>query len=730
MRIADATIRPAAPRRARTSRRRSCRAGLRVVLDDAAVTRLVIVSPTGTEVRFDDIRGSATIAKIAHRLRRRTREVARLGGRGRERKPVRTPAARARGQYGLVAVGGESRGGHRSRGRRPRSPARGRAGRRAGHRARACGSPRPRPRSRVPGRGRDREARPRAVDGRPAARSLAGHARDRRRSLALRRPGEGARPRPARTRRQARCAHELRRPGAHVRVDRAGVGSRLRRPRAGHVGGRERTVLRHDGRLDRFSLAARRSRAAHFVARASRRPTAGPNSTIASAATSSRPARRPSPAKPPATSRPARSSSTNRTGRPSAAASRSRARWAAMRPRPGPCQAARRTSIPRRSARSCRDGSAFDFAGEGAGFDAKGPWSATIQKLSGVFRGQRASGGGARQPQGRTRPMFQDVAFALGPGAVRERTASSAAARTSTRASSRMTCPPSCRNSAAGWMRSCNVREHTVALGFTGHDLVYGSHRAVVLSADAHVDRDGREHSWLRLRSNGITLAGFPITDTRLSLDGLPSDHTLTFRIGAGAGRRVGSWPRRLGRGPLHARASTTSPPAAPASCPGGCRPRRGLPRAPRTRRSIRSASFTRRAASASRGAGNPPATGRSRPTTEAFPLEALDSKRLGRPAFPRHSRLRRRGVRTCRRALDRQCPRRDPGRRAHLQVLERRGPHGRARTHPRDARLRCRASSARPSRERRRRPRPRRESRGRCASPAPASATCRSAEA
>ncbi|HEY8265155.1 MAG TPA: hypothetical protein VIG03_01180, partial [Steroidobacteraceae bacterium] len=36
---------------------------LRVVLDDATVTRLMIVSPGGAEVRFDDIRGSATIAK-------------------------------------------------------------------------------------------------------------------------------------------------------------------------------------------------------------------------------------------------------------------------------------------------------------------------------------------------------------------------------------------------------------------------------------------------------------------------------------------------------------------------------------------------------------------------------------------------------------------------------------------------------------------------------------------
>jgi translocation and assembly module TamB len=73
-----------------------------------------------------------------------------------------------------------------------------------------------------------------------------------------------------------------------------------------------------------------------------------------------------------------------------------------------------------------------------------------------------------------------------------------------------------------------------VAVAVTGHGLAYGPHRAVVLSVDAHVDRDGREHSWLRLRSSGLTIAGFPITDTRLSLDGFPRDHALTFRIGSG----------------------------------------------------------------------------------------------------------------------------------------------------------------------------------------------------
>src|SRR6185295_1604468 len=56
----------------------------------------------------------------------------------------------------------------------------------------------------------------------------------------------------------------------------------------------------------------------------------------------------------------------------------------------------------------------FDFAGAGAGFDAKGPWSATIRNLSGVFRGQRASGGGTVSRMA-DQTTFRDVAFALGP---------------------------------------------------------------------------------------------------------------------------------------------------------------------------------------------------------------------------------------------------------------------------------------------------------------------------
>jgi translocation and assembly module TamB len=78
------------------------------------------------------------------------------------------------------------------------------------------------------------------------------------------------------------------------------------------------------------------------------------------------------------------------------------------------------------------------------------------------------------------------------------------------------------------------LRAGTLDVGITGHGLAWGEHRAVVLSADAHIDQRGRQHSWLRLRSNGITLGGFAISDTRLALDGLTGDHTLGFRIGAG----------------------------------------------------------------------------------------------------------------------------------------------------------------------------------------------------
>ena len=248
-----------------------------------------------------------------------------------------------------------------------------------------------------------------------------------------------------------------------------------------------------------------------------------------------------------------------------------------------------------------------------------------------MFRGQRASGGGTvSRKAGQT--VFREVAFALGPARFEANGVLGRGANLDARLVS---------DDLSAFLpelggrvdAKVNVHEHTVALAFTGHDLVYGSHRAVVLSADAHVDRDGHEHSWLRLRSNGITLAGFPITDTRLSLDGLPSDHTLTFRIGSGADavsvRGRGAWDAgryTLGfddiaaSGPrivpwrLQAATRLTASPTDAALEP--------LCLVYETRRFC----FEGRWQSAGDWS--------VKATTEAFPLEALDSKRLGAPRF------------------------------------------------------------------------------------------------
>jgi len=175
----------------------------------------------------------------------------------------------------------------------------------------------------------------------------------------------------------------------------------------------------------------------------------------------------------------------------------------------------------------------FEFSGFGLGFDDDAPVAASIRNLSGQFRGQPASGGGSVR-RAAERTEFEDVAFALGP------------ARLSIDGSWGRDAELDARlvaDDLSGFLPELGgrvdatllVRDRTLALAFTGHDLVWGSHRAVILSADAHIDRDGSERSWLRLRSSGLTVAGFALTDTRLSLDGLPRDHVLTFRVGAGA---------------------------------------------------------------------------------------------------------------------------------------------------------------------------------------------------
>ena len=174
----------------------------------------------------------------------------------------------------------------------------------------------------------------------------------------------------------------------------------------------------------------------------------------------------------------------------------------------------------------------FEFAGAGTGFGEDAPWSAGIRKLSGKFRGQQASGSGSvRHVKDQTE--FQDVALALGPARLEIDGVLGRGAHLDARLVSEDL--SAFLPELGGHVNaSLLMRERTLAVGFTGHNLAWGSHRAIILSADAHIDIDGHEHSWLRLRSNGIEVAGFPLTDTRLSLDGLAQDHTLTFRTGSG----------------------------------------------------------------------------------------------------------------------------------------------------------------------------------------------------
>ena len=194
----------------------------------------------------------------------------------------------------------------------------------------------------------------------------------------------------------------------------------------------------------------------------------------------------------------------------------------------------------------------------------------------------------------------------------------------------RTICPPPARTRRQARCDADGARG-ALDIGITGHGLAWGEHRAVVLSVDARIDREGRKHSWLRLRSNGITLGGFAITDTRLALDGLTGDHSLHFRVGTGQDavslRGRGAWAD--GRYTLQLQDIDAS---GPRSCPGSSSPPDAWRQARRRARSIRSASPTKSADSAWG-----PLDGGQRLVSQGhdgiFPLEALDPKRLGAPA-------------------------------------------------------------------------------------------------
>ncbi|HEU0225752.1 MAG TPA: translocation/assembly module TamB domain-containing protein [Steroidobacteraceae bacterium] len=174
----------------------------------------------------------------------------------------------------------------------------------------------------------------------------------------------------------------------------------------------------------------------------------------------------------------------------------------------------------------------FAFAASGAGLQSSAAWSATVSALSGSFREQPVAGGGTvRRAPGRT--QFDRVTLSLGRASLGLEGTLGADAVLDARLSA-----PDLSRSLPGFAgrvdATFRLRSDRASLTFTGHDLAWRDHRAVVFSADAQVDLADRETSWLRLRTNGLTVAGQSLTDTRLSLDGLVRDHALALRIGRG----------------------------------------------------------------------------------------------------------------------------------------------------------------------------------------------------
>lgn len=174
----------------------------------------------------------------------------------------------------------------------------------------------------------------------------------------------------------------------------------------------------------------------------------------------------------------------------------------------------------------------FTFAASGEGLEGGGPWSATVSALSGRFRGQPAGGGGTvSRASGRTHLDRVTLSFGRASLALDGTLGTDAVLDGRAVAPDLSQILPGLAGRVDATFR---LRDERASLTFTGHDLAWGEHRAVVFSADAQVDLADRETSWLRLRTSGLTVAGQSLTDSRLSLDGLVRDHALAFRVGRG----------------------------------------------------------------------------------------------------------------------------------------------------------------------------------------------------
>lgn len=174
----------------------------------------------------------------------------------------------------------------------------------------------------------------------------------------------------------------------------------------------------------------------------------------------------------------------------------------------------------------------FAYAASGSGLDEDARWAATISGLSGQFRGQAVSGGGAVRRQGAL-TQFERVALAIGPARLQ---------LDGHLGPESMLDAKLVANDLSGFLpelggridATLRVRGALVNFEFLGHDLAWEDQRAVVLSADARIDLEDHETSWLRLRTAGLQVAGQTLTESRLSLDGFTRDHRVEFRVGAG----------------------------------------------------------------------------------------------------------------------------------------------------------------------------------------------------
>jgi translocation and assembly module TamB len=174
----------------------------------------------------------------------------------------------------------------------------------------------------------------------------------------------------------------------------------------------------------------------------------------------------------------------------------------------------------------------FAYSASGSDIDEDARWAVAISELSGRFRGQPLRGGGIVRRQSGFM-QFERVALSLGPARLR---LDGALGRETTLEGTLVADDLSEFLPELGGHvdATVQVRGSSVVLSITGHNMAWEKHQAVVLSADAKIDLEDRQTSWLRLRTTGLEVAGQTLTDARLSIDGLMRDHGVAFRVGAG----------------------------------------------------------------------------------------------------------------------------------------------------------------------------------------------------